>query len=140
MQQADVAAVSALEAAAHEFPWTAGHFSDSLRAGHAAWLLQSAGKLIGHAVYALLVDEAELLDIVVAPDWQQQGLGGQFMDFLMHEAQAAGAGKMFLEVRASNLAAQALYQRKGFQSVGLRRNYYPARQGREDALLMMKEL
>lgn len=140
MQPSDVDAVLVMEQRVHACPWTQGNFIDSLHAGHAAWLLYLDQVLVGHAVYSQVLDEAELLDIAVDADYQRRGLGEQCMKFLMTEAQRRGAKQMFLEVRASNHAAQALYARSGFKQVGLRRDYYPGAAGREDALLLMREL
>ena len=75
-----------------------------------------------------------------APRHQRQGLGGLLLAAALRAAVAAGAGRCLLEVRASNRAALALYRRQGFTEDGVRKNYYPAGAGREDALLMSKEL
>lgn len=140
MRLDDLDAVLAMERRVHAFPWTRGNFIDSLDAGHAAWLLYQDDVPAGHALCSVVLDEAELLDIVVDEAYQRRGLGGGFMDFLVTEARRAGALRMFLEVRASNRAALALYARSGFEQVGLRRDYYPCNAGREDALLMMRAL
>ncbi|MBV2234750.1 MAG: ribosomal protein S18-alanine N-acetyltransferase [Sterolibacterium sp.] len=140
MQLIDVDAVCAIEQRAQVAPWTRAQFIDSLAAGHAAWLLYRGTVLSGYALCSFVLDEAELLDIVIDPACQRQGLAGRFMAFLAREARQAGAQKMFLEVRVSNRAAQALYARSGFSPVGLRRDYYPCAAGREHALLMMRLL
>ncbi|HTJ96209.1 MAG TPA: ribosomal protein S18-alanine N-acetyltransferase [Rhodocyclaceae bacterium] len=133
--------VQAIEAVAHESPWTAGNFTDSLTAGHVATLMLTGNSLLGYAVVMHLPDEAELLNITIAPPYQRQGLGEQLLSQVCTAAHAQGALRMFLEVRASNLAAHTLYSHNGFIEVGRRRGYYAAANGqREDAILMAKDL
>lgn len=140
MRLSDVDAVHAMERCVHAFPWTRGHFIDSLNAGHAAWLLYRDDVLAGYALCSLVFEEAELLDIAIDRAHQRLGLAGQLMDFLVAEARRAGALRMFLEVRESNHAARGLYASSGFSQVGTRRDYYPCAAGREDALVMMRAL
>jgi ribosomal-protein-alanine N-acetyltransferase len=136
-----VGEVQAIEALAHESPWTQGNFSDSLIAGHVATLMMTGNALLGYAVVMALPDEAELLNITIAPPYQRQGLGEQLLEHVCAMAQTQGAQRMFLEVRASNLAAHTLYSHNGFSEVGRRRGYYAAANGqREDAILMAKDL
>lgn len=91
-------------------------------------------------MWSLVLDEAELLDIGVAPTARRQGLGARLLAEVIATARAAGATRLMLEVRAGNQAAQALYQRAGFMVTGRRKGYYPAPDGREDACLMDKPL
>jgi ribosomal-protein-alanine N-acetyltransferase len=92
--------------------------------------------MLGYAVLMLAVDEAELLDIAIAARHQRQGRGKALLEEMLQLAKSAGMRRMVLEVRASNAAAIALYGGAGFERIGLRRGYYPAAQGREDAILM----
>lgn len=140
MTAGDVAAVAALEADLVAFPWTPGNFSDSLAAGYGAWVAADGDALVGYAVMTLAADEAQLLVIGVAAGRQRSGLGVALLECLYEAARAAGAARMFLEVRPSNAAALALYRRQGFAEVGRRRGYYPAAAGREDAIVMEKAL
>jgi ribosomal-protein-alanine N-acetyltransferase len=137
MREADVDAVTAIEQRAHAFPWTRGNFVNSLKAGHSAWVLRDGGAIVGYGLLLMTVDEAELLDITIAPECQRRGLGGMLMAQLFDVARGHGAVRMFLEVRAGNAAAQALYRRAGFSRIGLRRAYY---HGKEDAIVMAREL
>jgi ribosomal-protein-alanine N-acetyltransferase len=137
MRDADVDAVAAIEQRAHPFPWTRGNFVDSLKAGHSVWVFREGGTLVGYAVLMMTVDEAELLDITVVPEWQRRGLGGSLLDRLFEVARGHGATRMLLEVRPSNEAGLALYRRFGFAEIGRRRAYY---QGKEDAIVMAREL
>lgn len=132
-------AVAAAEAQLHAFPWSRAQFEGSLAAGHEAWVGCIAGELATYGVVMRTLDEAELLDIAVLKPWQRLGYGVAFLDFLLHQARQGGVRAMFLEVRASNRAGLALYEGAGFAKVGLRRAYYPAARGREDAVVMRRE-
>jgi [ribosomal protein S18]-alanine N-acetyltransferase len=132
----DIDAVQAIEAAAYSFPWTRGNFIDSLAAGYLAEVLEDDGVLLGYFVAMVGVDELHLLNITVAPPFQGQGHGQQLLGAVQAVGRQQGLAQLLLEVRRSNPRAQALYRRCGFVDVGLRRGYYPAAQGREDAIVM----
>lgn len=140
MRPADVEPVCAIERAVYEFPWSAGHFRDSLLAGHSCWVYQVGASIAGYAVLMRGVDEAHLLNLVIDPVFQRQGLGRGFIGHLCEVARGHGAHAIYLEVRPSNVAARRLYLSLGFEQVGRRRGYYPAREGREDALVMRLDL
>ena len=133
-------ALAELAASLVDFPWTRGQFADSLAAGHAILGLCTEGRLIGFAVTMAVLDEVELLDIGVARPHQGQGLGKALLEQAIAAAVAKGAKRMLLEVRAGNAAAIGLYEALGFRQIGRRRDYYPAKRGREDALIYDKEL
>jgi ribosomal-protein-alanine N-acetyltransferase len=132
----DVDAVAAIEATAYSFPWTRGNFIDSLAAGYAAELLEADERLAGYFVAMAGVDELHLLNITVAPALQGQGHGSLLLCRVQALARQLALPRLLLEVRGSNTRARGLYLRRGFVDVGLRRGYYPAAQGREDALVM----
>lgn len=137
----DIDAVLDIEQLACAFPWTRGNFADALAAGYSGWLCRVGPETAGYAVVMRVLDEAHLLNLVVAPAWQRQGLGARLLDFSMRAARQHGAGSMFLEVRPSNVRAHALYDAFGFVVIGRRKNYYPAPGGtREDALVMKHSL
>lgn len=141
MRIEDVPDVLAVEQAAYEFPWTHGNFVDSLRAGHSAWTMRdTAGSLIAYAVVMMALDEAHLLNLTVAPACQRFGFGWRMLEAMAENARGHGARTMLLEVRPSNLGAQQMYARYGFVRIGARRGYYPARDGREDAIVMRVSL
>ncbi|MFZ5560935.1 MAG: ribosomal protein S18-alanine N-acetyltransferase [Pseudomonadota bacterium] len=136
LELADLPAVLALEARAHAFPWTRGNFEDALVSGYYMVVMERAGTLAGYGVVQIILDEGHLLNITVAPALHGKGLGRELLSHLMDYARQR-TDTLFLEVRPSNIRAIALYQAAGFNEIGLRRNYYPARNGgREDALLM----
>ena len=140
MNEHDLNAVVALEARVQEFPWTHGHFSDSMRAGHSCWICRVGGDLAGFSVVMPVVDEAHLLNIGVCPARQGKGLGARLLRQAMEVARLNGSKAMLLEVRVSNVKAAELYRHFGFQQIGLRRGYYPAASGREDGLVFRREL
>lgn len=140
MADSDLDAVAALEASLQAFPWTRGNFADSLHAGYSAWVARLGGELIGFSVVMRVLDEAHLLNIGVAEKYQGQGYGARLLRNAMSAARMAGTHRMFLEVRPSNARAVELYRHFGFQQLGVRREYYPAAVGREDALVFEKEL
>lgn len=140
MRMEDLDAVLATEKVIYPFPWTAGNFVDSLTSGYSAWVCREQGMMVGYAVMMLVLDEAHLLNIGIVAERQRGGLGGTLLDFLCAEARAAGAGRMFLEVRPSNASGLGLYRRYGFAEIGRRRGYYPGHDGREDAIVMARDL
>lgn len=140
MSEADLDRVAALEAELQAFPWSRGNFSDSLKVGHSVWVCLLAGELIGFSVAMLVIDEAHLLTIGIAPAQQGRGYGAELLRRVMDNARSHGAQRLFLEVRPSNARAVDLYRHFGFRQIGLRKGYYPAAGGREDALIFDKEL
>ena len=136
MTEADVPAAAAIEASVQAFPWTESLFYQSLKDDHSAWVMEEAGQIIGFAVSSQVLDEASLLTIGVRPDWQRQGLGRQLIECVIEQASGQGAAVLFLEVRKSNKGARSLYRRMGFVETGVRKGYYRALDGREDAILM----
>jgi [ribosomal protein S18]-alanine N-acetyltransferase len=132
----DLDRVMAIEPTIYPFPWSAGNFRDSLDAGYSCWVLEQSQQIIGYVVMMLVLDEAHLLNISIAKSVQGQGYGGALLSFIMQKAREYGALNMFLEVRLSNKAAIGLYEKKGFNEMAIRPRYYPAANGREDAMLM----
>lgn len=136
MNARDLDAVQAIEATAYAFPWTRGNFIDSIAAGYLAEVLVEEGAITAYFVAMAGVDELHLLNITVAPEHQGRGLGSLMLDVVQDFGRRQGLCTLLLEVRRSNPRARALYLRRGFTEVGIRRHYYPAAQGREDALVM----
>jgi [ribosomal protein S18]-alanine N-acetyltransferase len=140
MTDADLDAVAAAEARIYAFPWTRGNFADSLAAGHGAWLVREDGRMIGYAILMQVLDEAHLLNISVLPELQRSGRGSALLVHIFAQARMQAATRMLLEVRPGNLAGQSFYKRHGFIEIGRRRDYYPAHDGREDAIVMARDL
>ncbi|MCK9537693.1 ribosomal protein S18-alanine N-acetyltransferase [Dokdonella sp.] len=140
MQLRHVDAVVEIEAAAYEFPWSRSIFIDCLRAGYAGRVLVRGEQVIGYGMLSAAAQEAHILNVCVVPAEQGQGLGRRLVAQLLQMARWHRSERVFLEVRPSNAIAIALYQSIGFNQIGRRPNYYPARKGREDALVMAMEL
>jgi len=136
MHEHDLEEVLAIEKAIYTHPWTRGNFGDSLRAGYDCRIWRLEGELIGYFVLLVAVGEAHLLNLSIAARHQRSGHGRALLREASDLARRRGARSLFLEVRPSNLAAQALYARFGFRRIGVRRGYYPAHAGREDALVL----
>ena len=117
MRQADVPLVAAMEDRSYAFPWTAGIFRDCLGAGYACWVAESTEGLMGYGVLSVGADEAHLLNLCVDPAWQGHGLGRRLLRRMIDLARWHMADRVFLEVR-----------------------YYPAKDGREDAIVMALDL
>ena len=140
MREADLAAVHAVEIRAYEFPWTLGIFRDCLHADYPAWVLDVDGRVGGYFLMSIAAGEAHVLNVCVAPELQGAGHGRALLRALLRLARARRAERVFLEVRPSNPGAIALYETEGFNEIGRRPRYYPARNGREDAVVMALEL
>jgi len=141
MREADLPTVMAVEERCYEFPWSFGVHRDCLRVGYSCWVLQlERQRVAGHGVMSVAAGEAHLLNLCVDLDARRCGWARRFLTHLTDVARERHAGVMLLEVRPSNGAALQLYETAGFSEVGLRRGYYPARNGREDAILLAREL
>lgn len=140
MTTSDLDAVMAIENGIYPHPWTRGNFSDSLDAGYHCWVVENGGAIVAYSVAAIAAEEAHLLNLSVAAEWQRRGLGASLLGFIVSLARNYAAQRIFLEVRPSNAAARALYRRAGFHDIGVRRAYYPAQRGREDALVLELQL
>jgi len=136
MREQDLEEVMAIEGALYTHPWTRGNFTDSLRAGYECRVLGLGGQLFGYFVLMVAAGEAHLLNLSIAAPYQRTGHGSLLLREAAALARSLGARSLFLEVRPSNRAAQALYTRFGFRKVAVRRGYYPAYAGREDALVL----
>lgn len=141
MQAADLEEVVAIEAEAQAHPWSEKQFLSSIESTHHCYVLEYQQGIVAYGVTSTAADEAELLNITVKPDYQQQGLGRLLLEYFC-ESFDASIHTFFLEVRASNQAAIALYDQLFFNEVGLRPNYYPSQEKgeREDAIIMAKSL
>jgi ribosomal-protein-alanine N-acetyltransferase len=155
LTRADLDLVWETEKRAYAHPWSLRNFSDSLEAGYPAQLLvtpplvtdtphrltQGGHMLLGYWVAMQVLDEVHVLNIAVAPEYRRQGWGHVLMQTLATDATARGAQCLWLEVRTGNAPARALYERTGFVAMGVRKQYYPAGNGRrEDAIVMSRNL
>ncbi len=139
MMRSDLPTVMRIERANYAFPWDEDIFIDCFKVGYGCWVCEENGKILGYCIMTMGVGEAHILNISVAPDEQCQGVGRKMMEMLIEIAKGE-AETMFLEVRPSNPVAIKLYQKLGFNEIGTRKGYYPAENGREDAIMYALEL
>ena len=140
MTLADVDEVLRIEQAVQAYPWTRGNFIDALNQGYICRVDEAGGEVRGYAILRPVVDEAELLIIGVAAAQQRKGLGRAMLLEMLDVACEKNMLRAFLEVRASNAAALALYRSAGFVEIGVRRDYYKNASGSEDAITMACKL
>jgi ribosomal-protein-alanine N-acetyltransferase len=140
MHEEDLEQVAAIEMQCYEYPWTLAIFRDCLRAGYQCWVLAHSVEIIGYGILTVAAGEAHVLNVCVAAAEQGCGHGERLMRRLIDLARWHRAQRIFLEVRPSNTHAIKLYDQLGFNEIGKRPNYYPAKRGREDALVMAMEL
>jgi ribosomal-protein-alanine N-acetyltransferase len=139
MDKVDLPQVTLIEQHCQSHPWSLLQFLEGFDAGHAGWVVchdeADRESIIGFAIVSTVLDESSLLNICVSPDFQNRGIGRYLLDFLLDKARTQGMLTCFLEVRASNKKAMALYESAGFQQVSRRADYYPLLIGREDGLV-----
>jgi ribosomal-protein-alanine N-acetyltransferase len=136
----DLKQVIIVEHKAYPHPWTLGIFRDCLRIGYNAWVVTLDNNIIGYGIIMLSPGEAHILNICIDPQYQGKGLGRYLLRHLIKKSQQTDVDMVLLEVRRSNSAAQQLYLSEGFHELGVRKAYYPAENGREDAIILAKYL
>ena len=140
MHELDVPVIVAIERAAYQFPWSEGIFRDCLRVGYVCRVVDVGGEMTGYGIMSVGAGEAHILNVCIRDEYRCRGLARKVLLHLLERAQAAGMREAFLEVRPSNTAAARLYHSMGFEQVGVRRGYYQATVGREDAAVLRRIL
>ena len=136
----DIETVLDIERESNPFPWTIKNFKDCLEKGHYSLVLKEDKKVIGFAILSVSIEESHLLNIGLTSSKRRLGLGRELLEKIIMAAAVMGSKKIFLEARISNSVAIDLYKALGFKKIGLRKNYYRLKEGREDAILMSKSL
>ena len=136
MRHADLDEVLSIERAGYGHPWSSRVFRDCLRVGYSCWVLETHGLVNAFGILQLAVTESRLLNLCVRKGLQRHGLGRYLLAHLIGVARSYRSDAMRLEVRPSNAVARRLYESLGFSEVGRTRGYYPARTGREDAVIL----
>ena len=136
----DLPYVTAIEQRSTPHPWQEAHFADSIKSGYQCVVAELDGQIIGHAVIMIAVDQADLLIITIDKPFQGRGAGNQLLEQVMEIASQKRCQTLLLEVRCSNSKAFNLYLNMGFSEIGIRKNYYPAGDTREDAIIMAMDL
>lgn len=140
MEIDDIDAVMQVETSVYTYPWTEVIFRDCIRVGYDCWLALFENSIVAHAVISVAAGESHILNISVAEHHQGRGIGKQFIEYLVDIAKKKQASMIMLEVRPSNVAAIHCYNATGFNEIGCRKDYYPAPNGREDALLFARQI
>jgi ribosomal-protein-alanine N-acetyltransferase len=141
MRTSDLDLVVKNEAAAYKDPpWTKRIFIDCLRSGYQCWVLASKQEIVAHGIMSVAIGECHLLTLCVSPQYQRRGFARKIFHVLLDRATKLDASECFLEVRVSNAPAIELYRSLGFVQIGLRKNYYPDGDSREDAIVMSRSL
>jgi len=141
---ADVAALAAIDGMVNASPWRPGQFEAACDSSpgtrESALVAQHNAQVCGFIVFSQVLDEGCIHNLAIHPLWQRVGLARALVGAALDTMQRDGAGRCLLEVRESNAAARGLYEALGFALDGRRKNYYPAANEREDALLMSIKL
>ena len=135
MTLADVPGVIEVERASYLFPWSDGVFRDCVRVGYVCRVVEHGGVICGYGIMSYGAGEAHILNVCIRGDLRGRGVGRKLLDYLIERARLAGMQDIFLEVRPSNPTAIHLYESIGFTRVGVRKGYYQAVEGREDAFV-----
>lgn len=136
MSENDVSEVIAVERASYQFPWSEGIFRDCLRVGYVCRVVTVNDAIVGYGVMSVGAGEAHILNLCIGDAYRCRGVGRRLLTYLIERGAAAGMSEAFLEVRPSNTSAIRLYLSVGFEQVGMRRGYYQAVGGREDAAVL----
>ena len=141
MAHSDLPSVMKIEALNYEFPWSEGVFKDCFRAmNYINWVCEAPEDvIIGYCILSVAAGEAHIMNISVSPEFKRQGAARKMMEHVIDYSRSR-AEKLFLEVRPSNVGAVGLYRKVGFREIGVRKAYYPAKEGREDALMFALDL
>ena len=138
MTASDLKQVITVEKKAYPYPWTLGIFRDCLRVGYNAWVMTLENNVIGYGIVMLAPGEAHILNICIDPEYQGKSLGRYMLNHIVEKSHQTDIDMVLLEVRRSNIHAQQLYVSEGFHELGVRKAYYPADNGREDAIILAK--
>jgi len=136
----DAEIILKIEEKVYEYPWTLGIFNDCIRVSYECTALELEQELIGYAIMTIGASESHLLNIGIHPDYQGQGFGRLLLESMLDKARRSHAKTTFLEVRASNSRAIHLYESMGFNEIGIRHNYYPGSDRREDGVIFAIEI
>ena len=140
MSKEDLDDIMRIEDVIYDFPWTRQIFLDCLRVGYFCHVVEVEGELAGYCIMSVGASEAHILNLCISDHHRRLGLGQKLLLHMLTMAKNKEINTVFLEVRPSNEAALALYDKLGFNQIGIRNDYYPAKVGREDAVILAKSL
>lgn len=135
MNPEHVSQIAQLEKQCFSDPWSEKSIASELDNELACWLVaEENGTVAGYVGSQTVLGETDMMNVAVHPDHRRQGIAEALVTALVSDLKRQGSHCLTLEVRASNEPAQKLYEKLGFEQIGLRRNYY--RNPREDALIL----
>jgi [ribosomal protein S18]-alanine N-acetyltransferase len=140
MHELDIPVVGGGEKDRYHPPPSKGRFPDCLRVGYVCRIIDVAGDVGGYGIMSVGAGEAHILNVCIRDEYRSRGFARKVMLYLLERARGAGMSEAYLEVRPSNVAAARLYHSLGFEQVGIRRGYYQASIGREDAAVLRRML
>lgn len=140
MRSSDIKSILTIEEQVYNFPWTSRTFGDCLKIGYLCWVCERIDEVVAYGILSIGAGEAHVMNICVSPKFQKQGIGRRMMNRLIEVALENRCKTVLLEVRPSNTPAIELYLNMGFMEIGTRKNYYPAEEGREDAIMFSMDL
>ena len=135
-----IALIGPMDRRNYEFAWSDGIFRDCLKAGYICQLALLDKEVAGYGILQIGADEAHILNLCIDEPHQRKGFARCLLEHLIELAEKRGAGMVFLEVRPSNPRATRLYESSGFNEIGVRKGYYDSADGREDAIVMARNL
>lgn len=136
MQLDDIEAVFHIEKQAYDFPWSKTLFEQAIKSSKYCVVAECQNQTIGYGILSYVVGEAELLNICIDTNQQGRGYAKLLLNHLVEHAALKDNQEMYLEVRVTNKPAIHIYEQAGFNEIGRRKNYYPTKAGKEDAILM----
>lgn len=140
MRLSDLGEVAAIEQRGYAFPWPRIYFRYCMKGGYECWVLEHGEVIQGYGVMAFERESAHILNICIRPESRRRGLGAQLLNYLLSLARECEVPSVTLEVNQLNRVARRLYRRAGFVKAGVRKGYYPGKQGPEDAVVMVRQL
>lgn len=138
MTQCHVPQIAELEKLCFHDPWSENSITSELDNKLSCWLVAlDKDQVVGYVGSQTVLGETDMMNIAIHPDYRKQGIASALINALIETLKERGSHSLMLEVRSSNEPAKSLYFKIGFESVGIRRNYY--RNPKEDALILRKE-
>ena len=140
MTESDLNAVMKIENANYNYPWTRQIFVDCIRVGYVCHICEFDREIAGYCIMSTGASEAHILNLCIAEEQRRKGLARHLLTHMIKMARQKEVQNVYLEVRPSNTAAINLYDSLGFNEIGVRKDYYPAEDGREDAIILARSL
>ncbi len=136
----DLMNVHNLEVESYDFPWTKEILRDCILYKYDAFTIYFNDLLVGYIISKISVPETHILNLTINSKFRKKGLGKSLIQLIINDSRIRGAEDIILEVRVNNINAISLYEKLDFKKVGIRKNYYESKEGREDAYVLQLKL